>query len=335
MISNCILIEVGGVMDKHKSVLIEEAITGLNIISDGVYVDCTLGRAGHALKIANKLNENGKLIGFDQDIDAIQESATKLKLFQPLLIHANFRHLKKELLHYEINNVDGFLFDFGVSSPQLDESERGFSYQQNARLDMRMDRNNPLSAYEVINDWPYEKLVKIFTTYGEERFSKQIARRIGKRRKEAKIETTFELVDIIKNAIPAPVRRKGGHPAKRTFQAIRIAVNDELNAINEALHQAAELCTIGGRIVVITFHSLEDRLCKTVFNRWTREKETPRGLPVIPEENKSPFKLITKKPIVPLDEEITQNRRARSSKLRIVEKVKEWDQTFMYKKEWI
>lgn len=321
-------------MEKHKSVLIDEAISGLNINPSGIYVDCTLGRAGHALKIANQLNRDGRLIGFDQDIEAINESSSILKSFQPLLIHANFRQLKNELNHHEIKNIDGFLFDFGVSSPQLDEGERGFSYQQDAKLDMRMNQSSHLTAYEIVNEWPYEKLVNIFFTYGEEKFSKQIARHIERNRQIKKIETTFELVEIIKDAIPAPARRKGGHPAKRTFQAIRIAVNDELNAINEALHQAAELCTIGGRIVVITFHSLEDRLCKAVFNKWTREKPTPRGLPIIPEENLAPFKLLTKKPVVPSDEEIKANRRARSSKLRIVEKVKEWDIQFTYKKEW-
>ena len=321
-------------MDMHESVLKNETIELLNIKEDGIYVDCTLGRAGHALAIAERLSENGLLIGFDQDEAAITAAEKKLQSYPSLLIHANFRHLKEELIKRDIHQVDGVLFDLGVSSPQLDEADRGFSYQHDAKLDMRMDRRQTLSAYDIVNTWSYEDLVHIFFTYGEERFSKQIARNIERRRKTKPIETTFELVEIVKDSIPAPARRKGGHPAKRTFQAIRIAVNDELASFNDALHQAAEMLSISGRVAVITFHSLEDRICKLAFRKWSTELSAPRGLPIIPEENKAPFKLITKKPVVHSEEEIDRNRRARSAKLRVIEKVKQWDERFTYKERW-
>lgn len=317
-------------MGEHESVLKQETIDALNIKPDGIYVDCTLGRAGHTLEIAKRLNEHGQIIGFDQDKVAIEAAEEILSPFNPILIHQNFRYLKEELHERGITEVDGLLFDIGVSSPQLDEAERGFSYQQDAMLDMRMDQSQSLTAKEIVNNWPFERLTKIFYTYGEEKFSKQIARNIERYRENKQIETTFELVDIIKNAIPAAARRKGGHPAKRVFQAIRIAVNDELGAIEDALHQAAELSAIGGRVVVITFHSLEDRICKQMFQAWSTEKPTPRGLPIIPEENKAPFKRITRKPIIASAEELESNRRARSAKLRVVEKVREWDEKFTF-----
>ncbi len=317
-------------MHTHESVLKEEVIQSLEIKAGGTYIDCTLGRAGHASAIVSMLNEGGRLIGFDQDQDAIDAAKQKLPENQSILIHANFKDLQDELAKREIEQIDGILFDLGVSSPQLDQGERGFSYQHNAKLDMRMDQRTPLSAYEIVNSWPYEQLVKIFFTYGEEKFSKQIARNIERYRQNHTIETTYELVDLIKEAIPAPARRTGGHPAKRTFQALRIAVNDELSSFNDALHQAARVLSIGGRISVITFHSLEDRVCKQAFQKWSTEKPVPRGLPVIPNEFKSPFKRITRKPIIPTQEEITRNRRARSAKLRVVEKVKEWDEEFKY-----
>lgn len=318
----------------HESVLKNEVIDHLNIKEDGIYVDCTLGRAGHAIAIAERLSDQGLLIGFDQDQEAIQAAEKKLKSYPSILIHANFRHLKDELMKREIREVDGILFDLGVSSPQLDEAERGFSYQQDAKLDMRMDTRQTLSAYDIVNNWSYKDLVYILFTYGEEKFAKQIARNIERRRKVKPIETTFELVEVIKDSIPAPARRKGGHPAKRTFQAIRIAVNDELDSFTDALNQAAEMLAISGRIAVITFHSLEDRICKYAFRKWSTEISTPRGLPVIPEENKAPFRMITKKPIVPSEEEIERNRRARSAKLRVAEKVKKWDERFTYKERW-
>lgn len=318
----------------HESVLKEETIESLQIKPDGTYVDCTLGRAGHAASIASLLQDKGQLIGFDQDIEAINAAKHKLPQSKTLLIHANFRQIQEALLEHHITNVDGVLFDLGVSSPQLDEGERGFSYQHDATLDMRMDQRQTLTAHEIVNHWSYEQLVRIFFTYGEEKFSKQIARAIEREREKNVIETTHNLVELVKEAIPAPARRKGGHPAKRTFQALRIAVNDELNSFNEALHQAAEVLAIGGRIAVITFHSLEDRICKKAFQKWSTEKPTPKGLPIIPDEFEAPFKRISRKPILPDDTELKMNRRSRSAKLRVVEKVKKWDDTFTYKEGW-
>jgi len=318
----------------HESVLKEESIESLHIKPDGIYVDCTLGRAGHAKGIMKQLSDQGLFIGFDQDIEAIDAAKTILPEEHSLLIHANFRQLKAELSKREIYSVDGFLFDLGVSSPQLDQGERGFSYQHDATLDMRMDQRQDLTAYEIVNNWSYEQLVRIFFRYGEEKFSKQIARKIERARESNHITTTHDLVEIIKSAIPAPARRKGGHPAKRSFQALRNAVNDELNSFNDALHQAAEMVLIGGRISVITFHSLEDRICKQAFQKWSSEKPVPRGLPIIPEDFKAPFQQISRKPILPDESEITENRRARSAKLRVVEKIKEWDKTFVYEEGW-
>lgn len=310
-------------MYKHESVLKKEVIDSLQIKENGTYVDCTLGRAGHAKEIVSKLSEEGLLIGFDQDIEAINTAKALLPEDRTLLIHANFKFLQKELENRNIHKVDGILFDLGVSSPQLDQGERGFSYRHDAKLDMRMDQRASLTAYDIVNTWTYEQLVKIFFTYGEEKFSKQIARNIERQREKKQIETTHELVEIIKDAIPAPARRSGGHPAKRIFQAIRIAVNDELESFNDALHQAAKILSIGGRISVITFHSLEDRICKQTFQKWSTEKPVPRGLPIIPDEFKAPFKRITRKPIIPKESEIEHNRRARSAKLRVVEKIKD------------
>jgi len=318
----------------HESVLKEETIESLQIKPDGTYVDCTLGRAGHAASIASLLQDKGQLIGFDQDIEAINAAKHKLPQSKTLLIHANFSQIQEAILEHHITNVDGVLFDLGVSSPQLDEGERGFSYQHDATLDMRMDQRQTLTAHEIVNHWSYEQLVRIFFTYGEEKFSKQIARAIEREREKNVIETTHNLVELVKEAIPAPARRKGGHPAKRTFQALRIAVNDELNSFNEALHQAAEVLAIGGRIAVITFHSLEDRICKKAFQKWSTEKPTPKGLPIIPDEFEAPFKRISRKPILPDDTELKMNRRSRSAKLRVVEKVKKWDDTFTYKEGW-
>lgn len=321
-------------MSGHESVLKEEVLDSLNIKSDGVYIDCTLGRAGHAEEIAKQLDENGLLIGFDQDIDAINMAKEKLKNYNTILIHANFRQLEVELSKRDIKQVDGILFDLGVSSPQLDEGHRGFSYQHEARLDMRMDQSQSLTAYEIVNQWEYNDLVRIFFAYGEEKFSKRIARNIEATRKLKPIETTFDLVEIIKESIPAPARRKGGHPGKRIFQALRIAVNDELEAFNDALHQAARVTSLEGRVSVITFHSLEDRLCKLAFQKWTKEKPVPRGLPVVPEGFEAPYKRITKKAITPSETEVERNRRSRSSRLRVVEKVNQWDEYFTYEGGW-
>ena len=253
-------------MFEHVTVMLEEAVDGLNIKEDGIYVDCTLGGGGHSARILSKLT-TGHLYAFDQDETAITAANARLKAISDhyTIIYSNFVHLKEKLNELGVERVDGVLFDLGVSSPQFDTGERGFSYNFDSRLDMRMDKRQELDAYEIVNTYPYEKLVKILYMYSDEKFAKQIARKIEMHRQIKPIETTFELVEIIKEAIPAPARRKGGHPAKRTFQALRIAVNDELNVFESALNQALELINVDGRIAVITFHSLEDRICKTIF----------------------------------------------------------------------
>lgn len=308
----------------HVSVMLKETIDELNIKEDGVYVDCTLGGAGHALYLLNQLNDKGRLIAIDQDMTAIENAKEVLKdhLDRVTFVHSNFREINQILDDLNIDKVDGIYYDLGVSSPQLDVPERGFSYHQDARLDMRMDQTQLLSAYEVVNDWPYESLVRIFYRYGEEKFSKQIARRIEKTREHEPIETTLQLVDVIKEGIPAKARRKGGHPAKRVFQAIRIAVNDELKAFEDSLEQAIERVKVHGRISVITFHSLEDRLCKQIFQEYEKGPELPRGLPVIPEEYTPKLKRVNRKPITATDDDLAENNRARSAKLRVAEILK-------------
>lgn len=307
----------------HETVLLKETVDGLNIHPDGTYVDCTLGGGGHSLTILSRLAPEGRLIAFDQDITAIEHARETFADADPrvILVKSNFACLEEKLQELGIEQVDGVLYDLGVSSPQLDTPERGFSYHHDAPLDMRMDMEAPVSAFHVVNEWPYEDLVRIFFRYGEERFSKQIARKIEATRNGQPIETTGELVDIIKDSIPAPARRKGGHPAKRIFQAIRIAVNDELKAFESSLKQAIGLLGKGGRISVITFHSLEDRICKHVFKDASTGPELPPGLPVIPEEYMPELKLVTRKPIVPGEKELTDNNRSRSAKLRIAEKI--------------
>ncbi|GAE33849.1 16S rRNA (cytosine(1402)-N(4))-methyltransferase RsmH [Halalkalibacter akibai] len=309
-------------MFHHVTVLKKESVEGLNIKPDGIYVDCTLGGAGHSSLIASLLGETGHLYAFDQDDKALAHAKERLQPYEDKVsfIRSNFRFLKEELEKVGVTEVDGFLFDLGVSSPQLDEAERGFSYHQDAALDMRMDQTAELTAYTVVNDWPFAKLVSIISRYGEEKFAKQIARKIEAHREKKRIETTGELVEIIKEAIPAPARRTGGHPAKRTFQAIRIAVNDELGAFEDALEDAITMLKKGGRISVITFHSLEDRLCKEVFKEKSKGPDLPPGLPVIPEGYEPILKLITRKPIIPSEFELEENNRARSAKLRVAEK---------------
>lgn len=311
-------------MFNHTTVLLHETVDGLNIRPDGIYVDCTLGGAGHSEYLVQQLSDEGHLYCFDQDATAIEHAREKLKehLEKITFIHANFKFIKEELEMRGIMKVDGILYDLGVSSPQLDTPERGFSYHNDAPLDMRMDQTAKLSAYHVVNEWSFEDLVRIFYRYGEEKFSKQIARKIEAARDIAPIETTGQLVECIKDGIPAFARRKGGHPAKRVFQAIRIAVNDELGAAETSLQDAIELLAIGGRISVITFHSLEDRLCKTIFKEHSSLPELPPNLPVIPEGMEPILKLITRKPTLPSAEELEHNNRSRSAKLRIAEKVK-------------
>lgn len=309
---------------KHETVLLHETVDGLDIKPDGVYVDCTLGGAGHAQYLLDQLGPQGHLYAFDQDMTAINNAKLKLADYvekgQVTFIHQNFRHLKQALEELGVDQVDGIYYDLGVSSPQLDVAERGFSYGQEARLDMRMNQEQALSAYEVVNDWPYEDLVHILYRYGEEKFAKRIARAIEERRAQRPIETTTELAEIVKTAIPAATRRTGGHPAKRSFQAIRIAVNDELGAVEDSLEQALTLLKPEGRISVITFHSLEDRLVKQLFKEVSQGPEVPRGLPVLPGQMQAPFGLVNRKPIVASPEELEANNRSRSAKLRILSK---------------
>lgn len=312
---------------KHVTVLLKEAVAGLDVQSTGTYVDATLGGGGHTQAILQQL-AGGHLYSFDQDQTAIEYNKEHLKTeinqHKLTLVEDNFRNLKTELNQYNVNRIDGILYDLGVSSLQFDDAKRGFSYQHDAPLDMRMNQEQALSAMEVVNDWPYERLVKILYRYGEEKFAKSIARKIEQRRAVTPIRTTFELVDVIKEAIPAAARRHGGHPAKKSFQAIRIAVNDELGALEESLEQALTLLNVGGRISVITFQSLEDRLVKTMFREKTSlSADVPQGLPVIPAGMEPSFKLINKKPIIASNQELVANHRAHSAKLRIIERIKE------------
>lgn len=308
---------------QHVTVLLEESIEALAIRPTGVYIDCTLGGAGHSSYLLEKLT-TGHLYAFDQDQNAIENA--KRRLAFPLeenkvtLIPANFDCLIEKLAELGVTQVDGILYDLGVSSPQLDQADRGFSYHQEARLDMRMDQSQDKTAEDVVNDYSYENLVKIFYRYGEEKFSKQIARAIERRREVQRITTTEELVECIKEGIPAAARRKGGHPAKRVFQAIRIEVNNELGALESSLVQAVQLLAPQGRLAVITFHSLEDKLVKNYFRENSKQKDTPPGLPILLDEDEPLLKNITKKPILPSEGELEQNNRARSARLRVVEK---------------
>ena len=310
-------------MFNHVTVLLNEAVEGLNVKSDGIYVDCTLGGAGHSSLILKQLT-TGHLYCFDQDENAIQAARQRLETIgnQFTIIQSNFKNIKAELNQRGVEHVDGILFDLGVSSPQFDNAERGFSYNYDARLDMRMDQSSSLDAHEIVNHYSYEQLVEILYKYADEKFAKQIARRIEKEREIQPIDTTFQLVEIVKSAIPAYARRKGGHPAKRTFQALRIAVNDELNVFDIALKDALDLLNINGRIAVITFHSLEDKICKYTFNEVSKLKDVPKGLPVITEGMQPKFKLINKKPIIATEEELNENHRSHSAKLRVIERVR-------------
>lgn len=310
----------------HVTVLLKEAVAGLNVQPTGTYVDATLGGGGHSGEILQHLT-SGHLYSFDQDKTAIdynqQHLSAAIKAGKLTLVEDNFRHLKVALARAGVRQINGIVYDLGVSSPQFDDAKRGFSYQHDAPLDMRMNQDQSLSAMQVVNEWPYERLVRILYRYGEERFAKQIARKIERRRQRHPIKTTFELVEVIKEAIPAAARRHGGHPAKKSFQAIRIAVNDELGALEESLEQAFDLLKIGGRISVITFQSLEDRLVKTMFREQSSlSADLPQGLPVIPAGMEPHFKLINKKPILPSAQELAHNHRAHSAKLRIIEKIK-------------
>lgn len=309
-------------MFKHETVLKNEAVDALQVKEDGVYVDCTLGGAGHSQLIASRLGSNGTLIGIDQDDHALRAAKERLKdhpcrLF---LVKSNFRRVIKVVNELGFTQVDGILFDLGVSSPQLDQGNRGFSYHQDAPLDMRMDQEQEYSAFHVVNYAEEKELSRILFEYGEEKFSRRIAREIVETRKKGLIKTTFELVEVIKRAIPAPARRSGPHPARRTFQAIRIEVNDELGAFRDALAQSVQLLKPGGRVSVITFHSLEDRICKKFFTDCAKGCICPPHFPICTCNQKPALKIITKKPVIPSKEEIERNARARSAKLRVAEK---------------
>ncbi|MCI1692273.1 MAG: 16S rRNA (cytosine(1402)-N(4))-methyltransferase RsmH [Aneurinibacillus aneurinilyticus] len=312
-------------MFHHITVLHQEAVDGLDIKPGGIYVDCTLGGAGHSSSIASRISGGGRLIAIDQDDIALANAEERLAPYMEhvTLVKSNFRRLKEVLEELRIPRIDGVLFDLGVSSPQLDEAERGFSYNADAPLDMRMDRTQPLSAYEVVNEWPEEEIASILFEYGEEKFARRIAKEIVGERKKNPVTTTGELVELIKRGIPAAARRTGPHPAKRTFQAIRIAVNDELNAFKEALEAGIELLAPGGRTSVITFHSLEDRICKQTYQEYSKGCICPPDFPQCACGNKPILKIITRKPIVPEEAELSENRRARSAKLRIAEKVEQ------------
>ena len=304
----------------HKSVLLNEVIANMNIKEDGIYVDATLGFGGHSSSILKEIKK-GFLFAFDQDEEAISSSYERLSKSYDnfLIIKDNFVNMRKRLMEQNVSCVDGILFDLGVSSPQLDEAYRGFSYHNDARLDMRMDRNSKLSAYEVVNDYDEDDLARIIYNYGEEKYAKSIARNIVKYRKNKNIETTLELVDIIKSSMPYKAMRDT-HPAKRTFQAIRIEVNDELNVLKSALEQALDLLKVNGRICVITFHSLEDRIVANTFKRYSEVDSNVANLPYIPEEYLPKFKVVGK--FTPSKEEISENNRARSAKLRVIERIR-------------
>ena len=306
----------------HKSVLLNEAINNLNIKDGGVYVDATLGFGGHSSRILEK-NKKGMLYCFDQDDEAASYSKEKLSKignnFE--IIKSNFVNMTDELNKRGIKKVDGILFDLGVSSVQLDEVERGFSFHNNAKLDMRMDQTQELSAYTVVNTYSYNDLTRILFKYGEEKYSKSIARNIVKHREKKNIETTLELVDIIKQSMPEKAKREG-HPARRTFQAIRIEVNKELDVLDSALNQAIDLLNVEGRICVITFQSLEDKIVKSTFKKYSELDDKIKKLPFIPEEYLPKLKVVGKS-ITPSEEELKENNRARSSRLRVAEKIKE------------
>ena len=306
----------------HYSVMLKEVIDNLNLKDTGIYVDATLGYAGHTGEILKRV-KRGFIFAFDQDINAINYSKEKLSKIGSnfLLIKSNFLYMKEELAKQNISLVDGIVFDLGVSSPQLDTKERGFSYHFDSRLDMRIDLDNPLSAYEVVNNYSESDLTRIISTYGEEKHAKSIAKNIVKARNIKPIETTLELVDVIKKSMPYK-DTINKHPAKKTFQAIRIEVNHELDILETSLKNALSLLNVGGRMVVITFHSLEDRIVKQVFKEVSSVDPVVASLPVIPDAYQPDFKLVTDKVILPSKEELEENNRSHSSKLRVIERIK-------------
>jgi S-adenosyl-methyltransferase mraW len=309
---------------EHVSVLLNECIDNLNIEPDGIYCDCTLGGGGHSYQIASRLNENGLLIGIDQDTNALKAASERLKEFDNVkYVHSNFSDVKNIVEGFDLgqNSVNAFLLDLGVSSHQLDEADRGFSYNHDAPLDMRMDVTCPLSADKVVNEYSEDELAKIIKDYGEERWAKRIAQFIVKERQIKPIETTFELVSVIKKAVPKGARADGPHPAKRTFQAIRIEVNNELGILENTINDMVDLLKPKGRICIITFHSLEDRIVKNVFRNLENPCVCPRDFPICVCGKKPKVRVVTRKPIIPSDDEILSNHRSRSAKLRVIEKL--------------
>ena len=307
---------------KHISVLLDETIDGLDIKPDGIYVDGTLGGGGHSYEILKRLSPKGRLIGIDQDGEALKAAGERLKEFenQITLVRSNYCEIDKVLKELNVEKVDGILLDIGVSSYQLDNLERGFSYKSDAPLDMRMDTRQELTAADVVNTYSENELYKIIKDYGEDKFAKNIAKHIVLARKEKPLETTKELSEVIKRAIPMKVQAKGGHPAKKTFQAIRIEVNQELTVLKESIDKMIDLLKPNGRICIITFHSLEDRIVKTKFRENENPCTCPPNFPVCVCGKKSKGKVITRKPIIPSEDEIEENKRAKSSKLRIFER---------------
>ncbi|MDD4212752.1 MAG: 16S rRNA (cytosine(1402)-N(4))-methyltransferase RsmH [Bacilli bacterium] len=307
---------------KHIPVLLNEVIDGLEIRPNGIYVDCTMGGAGHSAAILKRLSPEGHLYCFDQDDYAINRGNLTLQEIGSnyTIIKSNFLNIKEELANLNVKKVDGILYDLGVSSFQFDMGDRGFSYNKDALLDMRMDTSQYLRAYDIVNYYSIDELKKIFYMYGEEKYASNIARNIVRRRAERAIETTFDLVEIIKQSIPAFARRTGGHPAKKVFQALRIAVNDELTVFEKSLKDALSLLNEGGRISVISFHSLEDRICKQTFNNAVNVK-LPKGLPIRDADIMRHYQLVNKKVIVANDQELLVNNRAHSAKLRIIAKI--------------
>jgi len=307
---------------EHVPVLLDECIEGLNIKPDGVYVDGTLGRGGHSRQIAKRLN-NGRLIAIDRDAQAISEAGKLLEEYRSKIefVHGNFCDITEILDELEIDGVDGILLDLGVSSPQLDKGERGFSYMHDAPLDMRMDLRGGETAFDAVNSWQEDRLKKVFYEFGEERYASLIARAIVRKRAQAQIQTTFDLNDIIFSAIPAAARREQQHPSKRCFQALRIAVNDELGSVTKILENVPDKLKLHGRICVISFHSLEDRIVKSAYATQAKGCTCPKDLPICVCKVSPKLRVITKKPIVPGEDELAVNPRARSAKLRIAERI--------------
>ena len=307
---------------KHYSVMLNETIDGLNVKENGIYVDCTLGGDGHSLEILKRLNGTGRLIGIDQDEEALAAAKERLKEYKnATFVHSNFENIKEILKQENIDKVDGIIADLGVSSYQFDTPERGFSYRFDARLDMRMNKENALSAYEIVNEYPEDRLFKVIRDYGEEKFAKNIAKHICQRRNEGPINTTFELNEIIKAAIPAKMREKCGHPSKRTYQAIRIECNRELEVLENTLDDMIDCLATGGRLCIITFHSLEDRAVKNSFKTNENPCICPPSFPVCTCGRLPKGKIITKKPITASERELEENQRSQSAKLRIFEKI--------------